>query len=546
MTMPPRLRKESQMPLSFTPTPHATQNWQVSKPGARGRRGMVASQSRAAAEAGVAVLDAGGSAADAAVATAFALAAVEPWNSGLGGIGFAQVMRPGDAVAQTFDFGPVSPAGLDPAAFPLTGRMKQDLFAWPEVEGDRNIHGPLSFAIPSSVAGYRLLHERHGRLPVADVLAPAVALARRGLPQDWYTTLKIANSAAVLRRYEESTRIYLPNGLPPVPPYQGSPGFFPLGNLPETLERLQRAGLGDFYTGEVAARIVEDVRELGGVLSAADLAGCQARVRPAMAVPWRGRMLQLAAGLTAAPTLARVLALMEGEDVAGPAPSAAWYAALARALRTAYAERLAGLGDAEPKGADSCTTHLTVVDGDGMMVAMTTTLLSSMGSRVVLPRSGVLMNNGVMWFDPAPGTPNAIGPSKRPLTNMCPVIAAGADGRPEIACGASGGRRIMAAVFQVLSLVADFGMAPGEAAEHPRIDVSGPEGVTADRRLSPEAIAALAADAPVEVVEHAVLPVNFACPNLIRIGADGMREGISDTLSPWSAALAQGDAAALR
>ena len=133
--------------------------------------------------------------------------------------------------------------------------MKRDLFPWPEVEGDRNIHGPLSFVVPSAVAGYALLHETHGRLPIRDVLAPAVALAKRGLPQDWYTTLKVAASAAVLRLYPESARVYLPNGLPPVPPYQGSPGYFTLGNLPATLERLQQAGLRDLYEGEIAAQI---------------------------------------------------------------------------------------------------------------------------------------------------------------------------------------------------------------------------------------------------------------------------------------------------
>src|SRR5918995_2352223 len=220
--------------------PHRTQNWHVRKPSARGRGGMVVSQVGTAAEAGVLMLDAGGTAADAAVATAFALAALEPWNSGLGGIGFAQVAAPGGGGSgETFDFGPVAPAALDPGAFPLTGQTKQDLFAWPEVEGDRNIHGPLSFVVPSAVAGYALLHERHGRLPLRDVLAPAIALARRGLPADWYTTLKVASSAAVLRLYPESARIYLPNGLPPVVPYQGTPGFFTLGNLPATLERLQ-------------------------------------------------------------------------------------------------------------------------------------------------------------------------------------------------------------------------------------------------------------------------------------------------------------------
>lgn len=527
------------MPLRYDPPAHVTQHWHVTKPAARGRRGMVASQSRAAAEAGIAILEAGGNAADAAVGMAFALAAMEPWNSGLGGIGFAQVAAPGLA-PRTVDFGPVSPAGLDPAAFPMTGRMKQDLFAWPEVEGDRNIHGPLSFAIPSAVAGYAELHAAHGRLPVADILAPAVALARRGLAQDWFTTLKVANAASTLRLYPESARIYLPNGLPPVAPYQGVPAFFRLGALPDTLERLARAGLRDFYEGEVAQAIAADVREMGGVLSAADLAGCRARILPAVSVPWRGRMLHLSNGLTATPTFRRVATLMEGADWSGAEPSAAWHLAFARAMQAAYAERLEGLGDAEPKGAETCTTHLTACDADGMMVAMTTTLLSSMGSRVVLPRSGVLMNNGVMWFDPRPGTPNAIGPGKRPLTNMSPVIVTDASGTPEMALGASGGRRILAAVFQMLSLVAGFGMDPEAAAHHPRLDVSGAEGVTADRRLPPGSLAALAeAAGPLEVVEHAVLPVNFACPNLIAIGQGGTRTGITDVMSPWSAALAQ-------
>ncbi|MGK7870149.1 gamma-glutamyltransferase [Falsiroseomonas sp. E2-1-a20] len=524
--------------MTYQPADHTSQHWQVTKPAATGRRGMVASQSRAAAEAGLAILDAGGSAADAAVGAAFALAVTEPWNSGLGGIGFTQVARPGGP-AETFNFGPVSPAGLDPADFPTTGRWKQDLFAWPEVVGDRNIHGPMSFAIPSSVAGYALLHERHGRLPVRDVLAPAVALANRGLAQDWYTLLKVANAASTLRLYPESARIYLPNGLPPVPPYQGKPGFFRQGNLAATLERLQHAGFRDFYEGDVAAAIAADVKEAGGILSAADLANCRARVVPAVSVPWRGRTLHLSAGLTAAPTFRRVMALMETADWSGDAPGTAWHLAFAKAMQEAYAERLAGLGDAEPAGSDTCTTHLNVCDADGMMVSMTTTLLSSMGSRVVLPRSGVLMNNGVMWFDPQPGSANAIGPNKRPLTNMSPVIVADAAGRPEMALGASGGRRILAAVFQMLSLVSGFGLSPEDAAHFSRLDVSGPEGATADRRLPQATLDALAAAGPLEVVEHAVLPVNFACPNLILIGPDGTRTGITDVMSPWSAALAQ-------
>ena len=526
--------------MPFAPLPHVTQHWEVTKPVARGRRGMVAAQARDAAEAGVSVLEAGGNAVDAAVATALALAVVEPWNSGLGGIGFALVHPAGARRATAVDFGPVAPAGLDAARFPLTGRMKQDLFAWLEVEGDRNIHGPLSFVTPSAVAGYAAMHERWGRMPLADVMAPALALARRGLAADWFTTLKVANAAATLRLYPESARLYLPGGLPPIAPYQGTPGFLPLGALPDTLERLARAGLRDFYEGEVAASLAADLAEMGAAVSADDLAACRAQLRPADDVAWRGRVLQTPGGLTAAPTLARVLSALDG--VADTAPGPDWFAALARAMRAAYAERLSGLGDAEPSGADSCTTHLTVCDADGTMVAVTTTLLSSMGSRVVLPRSGVLMNNGVMWFDPAPGRPNSVAPGRRPLTNMCPVILRDGDA-PVLALGASGGRRILAAVAQSLLFVAGFGMDPAAAAHHPRIDVSGPDAVTADRRLGPAVIDALRADGPVEVVDHAVLPMNFACPNLI-LQRDGERVGVTDVMSPWSAAIAEESAVA--
>ncbi len=524
--------------MNYKPPRHVTQHWSLAKPAATGKRGIAVSQSKDAAEAGRAILDAGGNAIDAAVGMALALATAEPWNSGLGGIGFALVHRAGERAAEVVDFGPVAPAGLSPAAFRLTGKMTADLFAWPEVEGDANIHGPLSFAIPSAPAGYELMHRRWGKLPLADVASPAVALAERGLPKDWFTTVKIALSASVLQRYAESARIYLPGGLPPIPPYQGTPGFLRQGRLPETLSQLCRAGLRDFYEGEVASALVADIRAMGGVITADDLKNCEARIVPATPVAWRnGRTVQVATGLTAGPTLAHVLELMRGAPW-GKAPDAAWYAALATAMKTAYEARLAGMGETEPKAAESCTTHLTVRDAEGTMVAMTTTLLSSMGSRVVLPGTGVLMNNGVMWFDPRPGQPNSLAPGKRPLTNMCPIVVA-EDGKPVLAAGASGGRRILASVAQVLAFVADFGMTPEQAAHTPRIDVSGTDMVTADRRLAPDVLAALEALGPVEVVEPAVAPVNFANPNVISRLPDGAWMGISDAWSPWSAALAQ-------
>jgi gamma-glutamyltranspeptidase / glutathione hydrolase len=529
-------------PLSAERPPFQTQNWQITKPTAQGKNGIVVSQSRDAAMAGAAILDAGGNAADAAVAACFALAAVEPWNSGLGGIGFALVLPAGETRAKVVDFGPVSPHRTDPAAYPLTGSMKRDLFTWPEVEGDRNIHGPLSFCTPSAVAGYAKLKDAFGtQLPIADVLKPAIELAKRGLPQDWYTTLKVASSASVLRLYEESARIYLPNGLPPVPPYQGTPGFFRLGNLEQTLEQISRAGFEDFYTGEIGAEIVRDIAEMGGVLGGTDLSGCRAELRDAPMIDWRGsHWIHTAGGLTAAPTLAQVIEGMDGADHSADVPGPAWFARLSKVMRDAYASRLKGLGAAEmaSEPGDTCTTHLTVVDREGNLVSVTTTLLSSMGSRVVLPSTGVLMNNGIMWFDPQPGSANAIRPGARPLCNMCPVIAMPKDGGwPRIAAGASGGRRILASVYQMLAWQLDFAMPPSEAAHMPRIDVSGPDDVNADRRLPDDVLSALAAEGKISIVEHSVIPINFACPNFIAASGD-IAIGCGDVISPWSAAVA--------
>jgi len=331
--------------------------------------------------------------------------------------------------------------------------------------------------------------------------------------------------------------VYLPNGLPPVAPYQGTPGFLRLGELAQTLEYLARVEWRDQYEGDIAASILADVKGLGGVLSAEDLRHCRARVMPAKAIAWRGRTLQLTGGLTAAPTMTWVLQQMSSVAY-GKAPDAAWYVAFARAMKIAYAERLAGLGDSDELAAETCTTHLTVCDQEGTMVAMTTTLLSSMGSRVVLPRSGILVNNGVMWFDPRPNQPNSIAGGKRPLTNMSPIILTDG-GRPWLAAGASGGRRILAAVTQLMTFIADFGMDLETAAHHPRIDVSGPTQVSADRRLPPDIIDALAADGPTDIVEHGVMPINFVCPNVIIQHPDGTRQGVSDAASPWSAALCQ-------
>ena len=516
---------------------HLTQNWEIRKPPVSSRSGVVAAQSGTAARVGAEVLAAGGSAVDSVVATALALAVVEPWSSGLGGIGHLVVHQAGADHAQSIDFGPIAPGGLDPAAYPLSREARTEIFSWAQgVIGDRNIRGPLSFVIPSAVRGYALAVEHFGRMPWRELVAPAISLAQSGLRVDWFTTLKVANAAADLRHYEESCRIWLPDGLPPVCLPDGDIPRLPLGRLADTLEQLAAAGPDDFYTGEIAHSIIADTQSAGGFLSASDMAGCRARIVPTLDIPYRGVTVQTTPGMTAGPTLAEVLGRL-AEKRFSDTPDAAYFEVLAEALQRAYTRRLDSMGDMET-GRGTSTTHITAADRQGNIAALTTTLLSMFGSHYVLPGTGILMNNGVLWFDPRPGQPNSIGPGKRALTNMCPVVVA-RDGVPWFGVGAAGGRRILGAVLQMASFIVDFGMDPEAAAHHPRIDVSGGDRIGIDCRLSAEIIERLVSRPGAALVEHTVHPDRFARPNLVLHSPDGLAHGIPDVMSPWSAAVAE-------
>jgi gamma-glutamyltranspeptidase/glutathione hydrolase len=242
--------------------------------------------------------------------------------------------------------------------------------------------------------------------------------------------------------------------------------------------------------------------------------------------------------MTAGATLASVIERLNSRRFAA-VPDAAYFEALIEALREAYIDRLERAGDVE-FSVPTSTSHISAIDREGTIAALTTSLLSSFGSRYVLPGSGILMNNGMMWFDPRPGRPNSIAPGKRALTNMCPLVAM-RDGRPWFGIGASGGRRILGAVLQMASFVVDFGMDPASAAHHPRIDVNGSDGFAIDRRMPPQIAKPLLAKPGASLVEHRVFPVRFACPNLVLRDADGLNHGISDVMSPWSAAIGEGD-----
>ncbi len=517
---------------------HLVQNWTVRKPLAHSRHGVVASQNRIAAAAGAKVLAGGGNAVDAAAATSFALAAIEPWNCGLGGVGFMLIYLAREQRVQVVDFGPISPRRLDPADYPLTGGFTTDLFTWPTVQDDRNVHGPLAFAVPGHVDGIGLALERFGTRAFSEMLQPAIELAEQGIAVDWFLTLKVATMARELSRYPSTRAVWLPHGMPPVTPPGAPLQRLVLKGLAGTLRQLARGGRRDFYEGETARALLRDMTAVGGIISSDDLKNYAARFVDPLEVDYHGARVALAGGLTAGPTLARTLGALGEVKFQAGGPHADAFLAYAQVLRDAYAERLQTMGDTSDARDPSSTTHFNVVDRDGNMVAVTQTLLSVFGSKVVLPQTGVLMNNGIMWFDPRPGSPNSLAPDKRPLTNMCPVIVRRGD-HPWFAIGASGGRKIMPAVVQIISFLIDHGMTLEDAFHQPRIDASGGDTVGVDPRLPAAVRKAIAAKYPVSETELVVYPTNFACPSaVLREAAGGEFQGITDVLSPWSGAVA--------
>jgi gamma-glutamyltranspeptidase/glutathione hydrolase len=510
---------------------------QLSKHAARGRHGVVAAQNLKAATVGAEVLKAGGHAIDAAVATSLALAATEPWMSGLGGGSTMLILDRATGEVESIDAGMIAPAALDPAAYPLVGGTAGDLFAWPAVVEDRNVLGPLSFAVPGHLAGLGLAHERQGRMTFAELVGPARQLAKDGLEIDWYAALLVGTAARDLRRFPSSAEVWLADGLPPTPAVAGEPLKLPLGRLAETLDLLAEEGPKTLYTGGLAELVAADAAALGSPLAAADLAAYRASVAPALRIPYGEAEVFGMPGLFAGSTLRRCLEALAGWSLASDSPGRDAYLAFAEVLKGAYAKRLAEDGHASDGPAPSCTSHLSVIDAEGNMVALTQTLLSLFGSRVVLPSTGMLMNNGVMWFDPRPGRPNSIAPGVRPLSNMCPVIATDATRR--LALGASGGRRILPAVLQLLSFILDNHMSLEEAFAEPRIDVSGDELVTMSRDLDEEVRAALAEAHGATTVRAEVYPMRFACP--VAVLHDLLlddRYGTAEVIHPWADAVA--------
>jgi len=518
----------------------------IRKPAVKSKGGIVASQSRRAAEVGAEVLAAGGDCVDAIVATTFALNVLEPWNSGIGGGGAMVLYRAKENRYEVIDYGMCAPLSIRAADYPISGdRVATDLFPWPRVKDDRNVHGPASIAVPGVVAGMEEAHGRHARMSWKELLAPAAALAGEACWWTGGTELTITGSAADLRRYPASAAMFLRDGLPPSPPWSIEAEIrLPQDNLKATLSHLAEAGPRDFYQGDLAKSIASDVKADGGSLSTEDLAAFRSHLREPLAIPYRGGKVVATPELTAGPTMAYALRLLQQNLTPTGAPDATAYAEYAVALQAAFRERLKDMGDADGKrslGAEhlapTCTTHFSVVDRHGNIAAVTQTLLSSFGSKYVTPHTGIPMNNGIMWFDPTPGTTNSLAPGKRCLCNYTPVIAETKDGK-RLAAGASGGRRILPSVLQLVSFAMDFDMDLDAAIHQPRIDCSEGAIVLGDPRLPADTRKALAARFDYKEAPVQTLPMKFACPSVVMRDGD-TNSGAVEIFQPWADAVAE-------
>ncbi len=507
--------------------------------------GVVASQNSLAARAGAEVLAAGGDAVDAAIATSFVIGVLEPWMSGPAGGGAMMLWRADSEEAVALNHGMRSPAALDPADYPLSGNgIAGDLFPWEEVTDNRNVQGATAIAVPGVVDGLGRAHARYGRMPWAELLAPAIQHAKQGMFVDWYAALIIASTTRELAKDSDAAAMFLEDGQWPMVGAWTSLAEKRLdqSRMADTLDQIARDGARALYDGDLGAAMAEDVQAKGGSLSHDDLRAYEATFSPALTFPFRDATLHAVPGLTAGPTLQRALNEAANTPVSGQgAPDGTDFTAIARGLKSAYKHRLAHMGeDGEIPSAEGCTTHFSVVDRAGNMVSQTQTLLSIFGSRVVSPSTGLLMNNGIMWFDPVQGRPNSLGPNKRCLMNVCPTLGETTSGT-RFAIGASGGRKIVSAVANLAAFMTDHDMDVEEAFHHGRIDVSGGDLVIADEALPKETIATLSDTYDTRTAKRMVFPYAFACPAGV-MRKNGRNSGCTEIMSPWGDAITEAEA----
>ncbi len=534
--------------------------WRYDREEAASPNGVVAAKHELAAEAGAEVLREGGNAVDAVVTAGFVAGVVEPFMSGLGGGGFLVAHFPERGESFVVDHAMVAPAAATPGMYSLAaGGSDADMFGWHAVAGDANIHGHLAAAVPGTVAGLTLALEEFGTLSRQRALAPAITYASNGFDISWHTGLMIGLDLALLNRFPATRATFTNNGYVPTP-YPGWRKPLRQPALAETLRLIADQGARAFYEGRPARAIAEEMRAHGGLISEEDLAGYQPIVVEPLRGSYRGNEVLTSPPASGGPTVLETLHLMEQAALSSMGHNSAealhW---IAESCLQAFTDRLALLADpafvdvpwatlvSEEYAVDQAatfapdrvrtpapalptpiprmnTTHVSAVDRWGNSASLTSTLLGSWGSGVTVAGTGVLLNNGMMWFDPVPGHPNSIAGGKKPLANMAPTIVLDGN-RACLSVGAMGGRRILNALPQIIANVLDYGMGMQAAISAPRIDCSTGI-IQASSRFPAETITALRRIGhTVEVLEEDMLSFEFGSPVGVQNDGGTLRGG---------------------
>jgi gamma-glutamyltranspeptidase / glutathione hydrolase len=523
------------------------------------QNGMVVAQEGAAARIGVDVLQKGGNAVDAAVAVGFALAVTYPRAGNLGGGGF-MVIHLANGKNAAIDYRETAPHGINDTSF---------LDAQGRADPQKSRNSALAIGVPGTVDGLALAEQKYGsgRFTLAELIAPAIALARDGIVVTDATVDTSPGPLSRLSRWPASARIFLKR--------DGTP--LALGDrlvqsdLAETLQAVAHGGPRAFYEGPIAKKIADAVQKAGGVMTADDLKNYHAVERTPLSGLYRGY------GLVAMPPpssggveLIEMLNILEGYDLAHEDAAQAVFL-MVEAMKRAYADRAAFLGDpdkvavpvarliskdyaateragidpnhatpasairgggtVQPEGRN--TTHFSIVDRFGNAVANTYTLNFNYGVGLVADGTGVLLNNELDDFAVKPDSPNAYGligyaanapgPGKRPLSSMSPTIVL-KDGKPYLVTGSPGGSRIITAVLQVIVNVIDRHMGVADAVAAPRVhDQWLPDQVFAEPGVPDAVVSTLQARG-----DKVVTQPPFTEANSIEITPDGFFVGAAD------------------
>ncbi len=453
-------------------------------------RGIVVASQADAARAGAAMFERGGNAIDAAVATALALAVTQPFSAGLGG-GFFALVRTAEGELVALDARETAPAAAD-----------RDMYVRPGVPEDASVLGPLAVATPGFAPGLAQLHEGYGSLGWSEVLAPAIRLAEEGFETGYYhaEVLRALRGRGFEERFPETARIQFP------PPGEAiRPGQRVVQtDLARTLRLLAEKGPDVLTKGDVAARIADEMKRRGGILTREDLAAYRTKRREPVRGSYRGlEVVSFPPPSSGGAVLIEALNILEGFDLAKLAPGSTEETHLvSEAMKLAFADRAAWFGDPdfvevpvarltskdyaaklrakirpegpaiEVKGAglasdDAGTTHLSVADVAGNAVALTMTINTPFGSGITVAGTGIVLNNEMDDFAKAPDTPNvyglvdtrganAVAPGKRPLSSMTPTILL-RQGKPCLVTGSPGGPRIISTTLLTILAVVDHG-----------------------------------------------------------------------------------------